>query len=394
MSKVIEDSNVKIWIGYLVLFAAIITPSPIFLNYGPFTGNIYYLITLMFLLIYFRNKFKLKLGYFIILFMCVLVQMFGVIYWLELKLFLFSIYFLTAFILVGFVLHQDYLDLFIKLASKFIMILLIGAVIGFFYTILGGTELFHIINEDTRLNGFYLSTFSNSYVRSVIRPAGIYDEPGALSFIICIIAALRKIRGFSDKGTWRILFLGFITFSVAHVIYVFFHFLGETKTWKLKNILFLMASFLLIIFLINQSFLGIIFEEFFFRRLTIVDGELVADNRSQLFINAYNYIKDPIIFFFGLDVDCIIRGCSSKGYYDTCCNPLAPLVWGGLTLTFPYYLTCLYLIVSSIKNLSFVSFGVVLLLFQRVEVMTYGYALLIAILVFSIINKSKTNKYA
>ena len=394
MSKVIEHSNVKIWIGYLLLFAAIITPSPIFLNYGPFTGNIYYLITLMFLLIYFRNKFKLKLSYFTILFICVLFQAIGVVYWLELKLFLFSIYFLTAFVLVGFVLHQDYLDLFIKLASKFIIILLFGAFIGFFYTIFGGTELFHIINEDTRLNGFYLTTFSNSYVRTIIRPSGIYDEPGALSFIICMIAAMRKIRGFSEKGTWSILFLGFITFSVAHVIYCFFHFLAQTKTWKLKNILFLMASFLLIIFLINQSFLGVIFDEFFFNRFTIEDGRLVnIGNRPILFINAFNYLKDPIVFLFGLDVSCIIGDCSSKGYDATCCNPLAPLVWGGITLTFPYYLIFFFLFISSIKNFSFVSLGVLLLLFQRPEVMSYGYTLLIFILIYSILNKSKTNKY-
>ena len=71
-------------------------------------------------------------------------------------------------------------------------------------------ELFSIVNEDSRSNGFYLSTFSNSYVRGVIRPAGIYDEPGALSFVACIIAALRKIRGFSEKGTWIILILGLL----------------------------------------------------------------------------------------------------------------------------------------------------------------------------------------
>lgn len=394
MSRIVEPVSIKYWIGYLLLIASIVTPSPFFLNYGPLAGNKYYLLILAFIIFYFGKKIKLKYNHILILSFFFLFQIFGILYWMELKLFIFQIYFISAFIVAS-LLNINYLDFFIKISSKFVLILLIGAFIGFFYTILGGTEFFSILNEDTRSNGFYLSTFSNSYVRGVIRPTGIYDEPGALSFVACIIAALRRIRGFSEKGTWTILILGFLTFSIAHLIYVVFHFIQDLKKWKFKNILFLVSLFVLILFLIIQSPYGVFFDEFFFARLKIVDGQLVGDSRSQLIINSYNFLKDPMVILFGLDVDCIVRPaiCQLKGYDQYGDNPLGPLVWGGITLTLPYYSICLYLLYKGIKHANFVIIGCFLLLLQRVEVMSYGYSLLIMILVFIIFEHFKKDKY-
>jgi hypothetical protein len=394
MSRIVEPINIKYWIGYLLLIASIVTPSPFFLNYGPLAGNKYYLLILTFIIFYFGKKIKLKYNHILILSFFFLFQIFGILYWMELKLFIFQIYFISAFIVAS-LLSVNYLDFFIKISSKFVLILLIGAAIGFFYTIAGGLELFSIINEDSRSNGFYLSTFSNSYVRGVIRPAGIYDEPGALSFVTCIVAAMRKIRGFSEKRTWLILILGFLTFSIAHLVYVVFHFIEDFKKWKFKNILFLISLFVLILFLIMQSPYGVVFDEYFFARLKIVDGQLVGDSRSQLIINSYNYLKDPVVILFGLDIDCIVRPaiCQLKGYNQYGDNPLGPLVWGGITLTLPYYSICLYLFYKGIKHANFVIIASFLLLLQRIEVMSYGYALLISVLVFTIQYNFKKDKY-
>jgi hypothetical protein len=395
MSNIIKADKFKIRIVYLLLIAGLITPSPIFLNFGPFKGNIYYLLILAYVLFSFIKNIRLNRNYIIIIFFFFLFQIFGILYWMELKLFIFQVYFISAFIVAS-TLNINYFDLFIKISSKFILILLIGATIGFFYTISGGEELFSIVNEDSRSNGFYLSTFSNSYVRGVIRPAGIYDEPGALSFVVCIIAALRKIRGFSEKGTWIILILGFLTFSIAHLIYTFFHFLQSIKNWKFLNIFYLISIFVIIFIIIIQSPYGIFFDEFFFSRLKIIDGQLVGDSRSQLIINSYNFLKDPLVILFGLDVDCIVRPeiCQLKGYDQFGDNPLGPLVWGGITLTLPYYSICLYLLYKGIRHFNFIIIGCFLLLMQRVEVMSYGYSMLILILVFTIIENYKKNEYA
>jgi hypothetical protein len=377
----------RTWLAVLLVFAGMITQSPIFLNYGPFKGNIYYILTLFIAAVLCYRRIRIKNHYIPIACLIIGLQLLGIVYWLEPKLFLFQIYFFLAWIII-FSMNQKDLDTFIKVASIFVMILVIGGMIGFIYTLAGGTKLFSIENEDTRSNGFYFTTFSNTYLGSIIRPSGIYDEPGALSFVICLVAAMRKLRGFSNGFTWGILIMGFFTLSIAHLIYVGLYLCQDMRKWNLKNISVFILAFFMIILLISQSVLWDVFSQYFFARLKFEDGQMAGDNRSALVINAVNYLNTNV-FFFGLDVDCIVRPaiCQQKGYNQFGDNPLGPLVWGGITLTFPYYLIVLFTLFKGIKHVNFIYIGFFLLLLQRIDVMSYGYALLIAILTYVIILK-------
>jgi hypothetical protein len=289
-------------------------------------------------------------------------------------------YFLSALLLVS-AMQPIEINKFLTFSSNLLMFLVIGGLIGFFYTlVLHGEPLLYISNEDTRQNGLYLTTFSNWYVRGVIRPAGIYDEPGALSLIVCLVAAIRHSMGASKKTTWVLLALGTLTLSVAHVIYMFLHCIEESKQDGVKlNYKHWVVLLLIAIFIVTTP-LGDVLNEFLFGRFAIVDGAMQGDNRSALLFNAINYLNWTV-FFFGLDANCIVNvtECIAKGYNQFGDNPLGPLVLGGIFQFLPYYSVVVMLFFMSFKRRSAIIFAVMLLLLQRNEVMSYGYAMLVMV---------------
>jgi len=367
---------------------SLITPSPIFLNFGLFKGNIYFIIAGLYFI--FTQNIKLFRKDLYTVSLILFFHFIGILYWRELKLIYFPIYFWISW-LIATNLSRELLETYIDFATKFCMVLLIGALIGFIYTFFGGQPLFSIKNEDTRLNEFFLTTFSNTHILNIIRPAGIYDEPGALSLVVCLVVAGRKFLNKNNKTSWILLLFGFITLSIAHFIFVIFFLIQDMKKYNIKSI-FVFSSVSIIVFaLIYSTFLKEVFDTFFISRFKFENGQMAGDNRSALIKNAYNYLSIKT-FFFGLDIDCIVRPeiCLQKGYDQFGDNPLGPLIWGGITLTLPYYLISIIVFVNGILKFNFIYIGIFLLLMQRIDVMSYGYALLIAI-ILSIAFKTSKN---
>lgn len=376
------------WIGILTTFAAIISPSPLLPAITSITGNIFYVISVVFVGALMLNKI-IKANYAILCSIVVLgFQLCAVVYWAEAKLIILPFYFLSALLLAS-AMQPSELNKFIIYSSNILLLLLIGGAIGFTYALVfGGQPLLYITNEDTRQNGLYLTTFSNWYVRGIIRPSGIYDEPGALSFIICLIAAIRDNMGASKKLTWTLLILGLLTLSMAHIIYMVLHLAEQLRRKRYKLNITHLITFSLFIGVTLSSPLGAVINEFIFGRFAIVDGTIQGDNRSALLINAYNYLSWPV-FFFGIDADCIVKpaACAGKSYLQFGDNPLGPLVLGGIVQFLPYYGVVIILLISAIKRRSAIILGVALLLLQRNEVMSYGYSLLTAIFLIVMIKR-------
>lgn len=250
------------WKAFLIFFAAIVTPSPLFLNFGPFKGNAYFILALFVLIFTQLKRFRVNLFFIFSGSIILIFYLAGLIYWQESKLLLFPIYFILSWIVIFCTSTRD-IELFIKYSSIFAFILVIGGFLGLIYTLSGGQEIFSIANEDTRLNGFYLTTFSNSYVRGTIRPSGIYDEPGALSFVICFVAAIRKLWGCDDKLTWAILILGFFTMSLAHFIFFILFVLHDLRKWSFKTFTIFILIIVSLLLLLYNSILWEVFLEFF-----------------------------------------------------------------------------------------------------------------------------------
>jgi hypothetical protein len=273
-------------------------------------------------------------------------------------------------------------DRFCSMATRLMLVLLIGAVFAFVLAGVGLPPAFTITNPDGQNYYFFYTSFTNTYDDNVIRAAGIYDEPGAFSMYICFIAALRHLLKRNRKTTWLILGLGFITFSLAHLVYVVFHFLAEQKS---KKRIFALFIFLALCLLAVVTSISADSTVLLIRRLALTeDTNLFAgDNRSLQLFNAWNQIIDnPSAILFGLDSTCVFNQtvCQEKfGALGE--NPLSPLAFGGVASESAFYvIVAMFLLSPFFGKQYLVIFGMGLLFLQRPYVMGFSYALLAVML--------------
>lgn len=390
---VVLPINKNNWIALLVTFSAIITPSPIFTNIFGVAGNIFYAVAVVIISVLVFARLQKNINVIILSAVIILLQLFATLFWGEAKLMVLPLYFLSALFIVS-VMQPIEINKFLTFASNILMLLLIGSLVGFSYVFFfHGEPLLYITNEDTRQNGLYLTTFSNWYVRGVIRPAGIYDEPGALSLITCLIAATRNYMGRSKTITWILLVLGSLTLSMAHIIYMLLHWVDDFRRSDVKLNHKHWLVLLIITIVIVMSPLSDVLNEFIFSRFHIVDGVMQGDNRSPLVVNAFNYLNWSV-FFFGLDPNCIVNvsKCLAMRYNQFGDNPLGPLILGGIIQFFPYYAVIATLFFMALKRRSTIIFAVMLLLLQRNEVMSYGYAMLVMIFLVAMLKHCVNKK--
>jgi hypothetical protein len=274
---------------------------------------------------------------------------------------------------------------YIDLASRFHYYLLILAVLGFLYAFFGGQPLFTITNEDGRENGFYLSTFSNTYLLGFIRPSGIYDEPGAFSFFLCLIVSLREIFRLDRIISWKLLLCGFITASLAHFVFVILYAI-HAGAFRMKNVLRLFFIALIIIgitYFTDSPLSSLVIA--LFSRFEIIDGTIAGDNRTALLANAMSYLNLSTAIF-GLNGACIINSpeCTPGQYDQYGENPLTPMIHLGLSLSWPYYLALLYLLIKTAGQNRYLILGVLFLLLQRPYIISYGYSIIIVLFIYSL----------
>lgn len=376
---------------FLLLMASVVCVSPLFLSASIFKGNILSLICVI-LVFVMKNGISSKKALFAISIL-VFFSFFNMIYWNQATIKV-GIYFFSALFIV-FLLSYDDLYKFTDYLTKLLLLMLVGAGIGFLYALSGGEALFYITNEDTALNGWYLTTLSKFNINGLTRPSGIYDEPGALSFVLCICVALRESLRMKRRDSWILMLAGLVTLSTAHVIFFVLYWM-KVKLKNPKTILISIISLgvsLLLLMSFDNPVNTIL--SYSFNRFAIVDGAFVGDNRSYLIANAYSYL-DIKAFLFGLNGDCIMGTpiCALQEPKFYCCNPLTPIVHFGFFLSLPYYITLGYLVFKAIQRRDLVILGVFLLLLQRPYVMSYGYAMLLAIYVYAVGNKSQIGKRA
>ena len=141
------------------------------------------------------------------------------LFWMDVRYALSSIFLIFSLFLLQLT-GSRAMEWFLTLATALMLVLLIGAIIGFVLALNGVQPLFEIANSDGKPNYFFYTTFSTIRWGNVIRPSSFFDEPGAFSFMICAVSALRHLRGRDSRITWLMLGMGFITLSLAHLVYV------------------------------------------------------------------------------------------------------------------------------------------------------------------------------
>jgi hypothetical protein len=361
--------------------------SSLFIKYG-LTFKIYapfYVILFLIMILFFKiqiNKILLLLS---------LISMLSIFfisfYHVDLSYIFYTANIVIAFMIFSLV-DRDLFIRIIKISSLIIFLMLIGAWITFFYVyftnnfpetkfeLIGGRE----IPEGILSFGAKLENNVN-----IFRASSIYDEPGTFSFVIVFIAAIRHFLNMEKKNTWIILILGFVTISLAHLIYVTLHFLAEKKKF---NTFILYIFPLVLTFIILKNDIMFVYEIFdnLFSRLLIndVDVKIFKDN------NRYEYWAHSIAqlqnfhlhnWFFGIDE------VETTG----CCNPLIYLVLLGLVGSWPNYLIMFYLFFYSILKKNTIVFAIFLVLIQRPAIYAAGGAFLVAAFVFSL-NLLKNNE--
>ena len=268
----------------------------------------------------------------------------------------------------------------VTLASIFGLLAVFCSVIGFFYAFMGGEPTLEILNNDGRKNYLYLTTFSNSITMFFVRPSFIYDEPGALSFMLCSIVFLRVLLGRSKKITILILFGGLITFSLAHIVICVLFILTSAKRG------FILFS--IIFFTVGVAYTSQMDEfSFFYKRFDVSEGRMAGDNRSQQYSNFIKAINDKNDIYLYGNVSCFESGINdcAKSHGDISSSLVTPIYKAGVLALFYQSLMIFisFFFWLSNKNTTFPLVGIVLLLAQRPLYFDPGYALIIVLVVFA-----------
>ncbi|MFJ3455772.1 hypothetical protein ACIPMZ_02210 [Scandinavium goeteborgense] len=247
--------------------------------------------------------------------------------------------------------NQNGLRSFLNFSSYFLLLILIGCWFGFSLSLAtGGAEikLFNVFGRDYY---FYLTTFTVVKNNEFIRPSGIYLEPGHLIWILASLLCIRRIYEKNLRLTVTLLILGFITFSLAYIIFSVFFILSLLNIRNaVLTILIGVLSFSIIIF----SPLGEYSKQYIYERFESTDGgeAIKGDNRSFRMVNAYEILaNDPSVLITGIGAKCYFEpdSCRSEiGLYGE--NPLTPLVGLGIFNSFIYYYMLLAVLVLSIRN--------------------------------------------
>lgn len=316
-------------------------------------------------------------------FACLFFSSITSLYWFgSIKIMTYPIAMLIGLYLTLVLSVDEYFNL-INFLSFCSYVLVIGALIGFIYSMFGGKPLFIILNPDGRKNYFFLTTFSNAIIGKFIRPSGVFDEPGALSFFLCIVAIIRIISGKRQSGTWFIMIGGLVTISLAHILF-FCTLLPIINFKKKKTLVIIVSVVTLLIILFSFSEVGKSIFSLISGRLSLNKTNSFISNNSRtsiienclyIFRNDYSLKK----FVFSLNPGYMdSKYTIYQNYGKLGENPFSPLLYYGLLIAWPYYFLLIYLLILSIKKRDNIVFlGLALLLLQRPNITNIGYAFLI-----------------
>jgi len=361
-------------IASALFLQGVLALSPIFPSVGVRGVYIYSLVYLVsaYELIFNRKRIPLTSIY-----LCVVVFLGSCVaglYWQNPKLAMVSLFFIGSVIIASLA-DRGAVQTFITILTYFTVALLVLCWIGFFYKFQGGKGLFTIHNMDGRENIFYLTTFSNYAVLNTIRPSGIFDEPGALSFVVCALAALRNIYNRNDVVSISVLQLGTVVFGFTHYIFMLFY----------------------LMFMRNAPYGSRIFLLSVVVAINVAEYYILKDALDTLFMWKFNYSPDTnaisgdnrstqaVLAFSKSSLSTMLWGIHPSGVLDINAfkrvfggmseNPLGPLVTSGAFVSFPYYyILTSYVLKGLFSKENRIYLAIAILFVPRPYIASYGYS--------------------
>lgn len=254
---------------------------------------------------------------------------------------------------------------------------IILSITGFIYALSGGEPVLTITNPDGRENFLYLTTMSGAVYGNVIRPAWIYDEPGAFSFVICATVALRHLLKMNNRLSTFLILGGLVTLSLAHMIVAVLYMIARYGFGRVIVILAIVGAVFTYLTPNLDSF------EFLVARFAIEDGRLAGDNRSNQIDNFID-IATYRTFLFG-NIECHARpdgSCHEHG--DISSSPVTPVYHGGIFLLTVQLVTQFALVIALFTRRGARLSAAILsiLLLQRPYFADFSYGLIIYMTLF------------
>ena len=335
------------------------------------------LVTAIAVVVFRAGELPLKHWFIAISVAAVMSAFIPAIYWQDPRYVLSPIFLVFSLFLLQLA-NDRAVNTFISILTVMMFLLLSGAVFGLFLVLNGVQPLFDIPNVDGRPNYFFYTTFSNSWFGRIIRPAGIYDEPGAFSFMICGVAALRHLYGRDSKVTWILLGMGLVTTSLAHLVYVVIH--AAAERLNVRNFAGIVAALVPLILIGAYLGGGEVLEKRLLGRVSVSEtGQIVGDNRTERLRNAVEHMsRHPQSILVGADPICRFDPVACAERFSVMGeSPLSPMVMQGLFVSWPYYAALAVLFIAPLFGRDYlVSFGIGALFLQRPYLLNLGYSLI------------------
>jgi len=282
----------------------------------------------------------------------------------------------------------------LRAVTWFALALLIGGVVGIAYAASGGQPLFEI-RVGYRTTYLYLTTFSFAHIGGIIRPSGIFDEPGSLAMFVAIVTMFNDTLRQNQKLNALLVVLVIFTGALAGIVLAILYTVSSNamKSKRKKGVVYI--STLLIAYLIlsvsaPQNIVTTTFETFYSNRLQVVDGRLAGDNRSNQVFEFFTIVDDEIL----------LRGTnnSTQTYVteDQSSNPFSITYGYGLLISLPYFGLLLWLAVITVRNRfhnSYTSLGLLLLLLQRPYIYHMSWSILIASVIWLLYHTSRNVRF-
>jgi hypothetical protein len=370
---------------FLLTFYGLIAWSPIVATEGRGALIALFIFAMLFFAVLISNR-KINSSNLLVVLFVFTVSLFASVRWGSVAPLLAAVWIIIALLLFFYSTLEEK-DVFLKIATIWCFILLFGAYISVIYVLLGYEPLTFFINPDGRENYVLLGTFSNTIIGTYMRPAGFYDEPGAFSYLLCAVVALRFSLGKSNKVSGYILLLGLITFSLAHVIFSIL-FLFTIYKINLKKIIIYILLLTSIVLVFSSGFIETdLFDDFWRRLFTFVidfwdglsQGTLSVGNRTEYIDKSLSVIGNQLYSpWFGYDSECFIS-VNCNGQIDSlCCDPYTPAALMGIIGSWVYYFLLFIMVTSPLVlgRSGIVLVGLALVNMQRPALLALGYSLL------------------
>lgn len=304
---------------------------------------------------------------------------------------------LSVAVVVG---HQLFMTLkrpkLLRLLTWFALALLFGGVLGVLYSAAGGQPLLEV-RVGYRTTQLYLTTFSFAHIGNIIRPSGIFDEPGAFVMYAAIVTMFNETLRQNHKLNLIIVVLIVFTGSLTGLAISILYFLTSNslnfrRKGRLKVVAGLLGAFLLTLVIFPKNPITNAIDAFYSDRLVVANGRLAGDNRS-------NQVSD---FFDVVNDDILLRGTKNisqnyeYGGRDISSNPFSITFGYGLIISLPYFSLLGWLVWTTIKHgfrNSYTSLGLIFLLLQRPYIYHMSWSILIASAVWLLYIESRNRRF-